>query len=291
MPPCIRVASGSGECWCVGLADAGADGQPETAGGWHANPHLSSAASAGSLTRSTYCSSTSRHSPAISGRPRQSLRHDAQRSVRAWRAQSDMQRRALSVYLQRYIAPHTPKRSTAPRLAFTTTPIGCRAARRALAPLPRAARAAEAAGRARCAMLGVVARRALTRAARALGPGAVRAESSVAAATSPSPEPAALDCFPSQDPVMKPYYQRLASLRVIPAASPKEASPSERQARYCCRAHWQPRCGPYPRRAAQRAAERSARAAATVPRAPRRVSWRCFAWSTGRCRRASWRAT
>lgn len=35
--------------------------------------------------------------------------------------------------------------------------------------------------------------------------------------------------FPSDDPIMRPYYERLAKLQVVPAASPKEASPSELQ--------------------------------------------------------------
>lgn len=75
-------------------------------------------------------------------------------------------------------------------------------------------------------MSGIALRQALGRAARALG---TRAESTAARAGVATAKHSELSMFPSDDPIMRPYYERLAKLQVVPAASPKEASPSELQ--------------------------------------------------------------
>lgn len=73
-------------------------------------------------------------------------------------------------------------------------------------------------------------RRALGQAARMLG---VRAESTIAApaaAAAASSKLAGLSevSLPSSDPIMQPYYQQIAEMEVYSAASPREASESER---------------------------------------------------------------
>jgi hypothetical protein len=71
-------------------------------------------------------------------------------------------------------------------------------------------------------------RQALGRAARELG---VRAESTAAASSSKA---VLNDLMPIRgDPILQPYYEKLTRLRVVPAASPKESSPSELEVRRC----------------------------------------------------------
>jgi hypothetical protein len=71
-------------------------------------------------------------------------------------------------------------------------------------------------------MSAIALRQAFGRAARVLGS---RAESTAAAALS-STGP-----VPSNDPIMRPYYEELARMEVAPAASAREQSPSERAVR------------------------------------------------------------
>lgn len=80
-------------------------------------------------------------------------------------------------------------------------------------------------------MSGVALRRALGHAARMLG---VRAESTVAApaAAAASGKLSGLsEALPSSDPIMQPYYQQIAEMEVFSAASPRQASESEREVR------------------------------------------------------------
>lgn len=80
-------------------------------------------------------------------------------------------------------------------------------------------------------MSGVALRRALGHAARMLG---VRAESTVAApaaAAASSKLSGLSEALPSSDPIMQPYYQQIAEMEVFSAASPRQASESEREVR------------------------------------------------------------
>ncbi|PRW60439.1 30S ribosomal S1 isoform A [Chlorella sorokiniana] len=79
-------------------------------------------------------------------------------------------------------------------------------------------------------MSAIALRRALGQAARMLG---VRAESTIAApaaAAAASSKLAGLSevSLPSSDPIMQPYYQQIAEMEVYSAASPRQASESER---------------------------------------------------------------
>ena len=68
-------------------------------------------------------------------------------------------------------------------------------------------------------------RQALGRAARALSSAGLRAEHTAAAqALADLP-------LPASDPCMRPYYDQVARMQVVPAASPSEVSESERAVR------------------------------------------------------------
>ena len=70
-------------------------------------------------------------------------------------------------------------------------------------------------------MSAIALRQAFGRAARVLGS---RAQSTAAASLTSAP-------VPSNDPIMRPYYEELAKVEVIPADSPRELSTSERAVR------------------------------------------------------------
>lgn len=81
-------------------------------------------------------------------------------------------------------------------------------------------------------MSAVAVRQALGRAARAaLGAAGVRAEHTAAAAAASS---ALADAsLPTADPVMRPFYDSIARMEVVPASSPKQSSESETAVRHC----------------------------------------------------------
>lgn len=68
-----------------------------------------------------------------------------------------------------------------------------------------------------------MARRALSL-VRALGATGARTEHTAAAAASGALQEAA---FPTADPILRPFYEKIAGMQMYPAAGPRESSPSE----------------------------------------------------------------
>lgn len=81
------------------------------------------------------------------------------------------------------------------------------------------------------AMSALVARRALSL-VRALGAAGARAEHTAAATGSGALQEAS---FPTKDPIMLPFYEKIAGMQMHPAAGPHESSPSETAVRPCHR--------------------------------------------------------